>query len=701
MSIPSLPFSQPEIIFAIVLLIMLLAPLLLDKLRVPSIVGLIIAGVLIGPHGFHILERGEAVELFGTIGLIYLMFLVGLEVDIIDLKKNKNKSILLGSLSFLLPLGVSFLAAYYFFDMSFVGSLLVAAAIASHTLIAYPIVNSLGIAKSRASTISFGATIIVDTAVLLMLAFISGSVKDGANIYSRLFLVLSIIVFSLIVLKGIPLLTRWFFKNVTTGGSSQYIFILTIVLVTSVMAEFAGIEPILGAFLAGIALNPYIPHVSPLMNRVVFIGNTLFIPFFLIGVGMMVDVGGLFTGWSVGIFVAVFFAIAAGTKYLAAYITQKVFKYSLAERNLIFGLTSARAAATIAVVMVGYNLELIDISVLNGTVIIILLTSLTASLATQSAGKIIAESEKEDAGGSNSIHDRILIPIANPKTIEGLMHLAFMLKNRFAKDPVYPMSVVGDDEHAETKIKKEHSILQQAVEIGTSIEKNVHPVTRVDHDVASGIIRAAKELSINKIVIGWDGKQLPAETFYDSILGKILNKTSKMIVVSKVLHPCNTFKRIFLAVPNDAQHEPGFYEWIQTIKSFAKQIAASIEIFANEELAQIINYELKKTKQAIKVNIDHFDDWDDFLVLAGRMKANDLIIFIKARKNSISFHSAMDVIPQKLMKYHDDLSVLFIYPHQENIQLNEKNTQSPTKKKSPLIKRVISNVLHHKNSEEK
>jgi Kef-type K+ transport system membrane component KefB len=666
----------------------------------PSIVGLIVAGVLIGPHGFHILERGEAIELFGTIGLIYLMFLVGLEVDIIDLKKNKNKSILLGSLSFLLPLGASFLTAYFLFDMTAISSLLIASAIASHTLIAYPIVNNLGIAKSRASTISFGATIIVDTAVLLILAFISGSVKDDADMYSRLFLVLSILVFSLVVLKGVPLLTRWFFKNVTTEGSSQYIFILTIVLVTSVLAEFAGIEPILGAFLAGIALNPYIPHVSPLMNRVVFIGNTLFIPFFLIGVGMMVDVGGLFKGWSVAVFVLVFFAIAAGTKYLAAYITQKIYKYSFAERNLIFGLTGARAAATIAVIMVGYNLELVDISVLNGTVIIILLTSLTASMITQSAGTQIAESEKE-SDHSQAVHDRILVPIANPKTIDSLIHLAVLFKNRAAKDPIYPLSVVEDNEHTEKKIKKGQSVLQQAVEIGSSTEMTVEPVTRVDHDVASGIIRAVKELSINKVIIGWDSKQLSAETFYDSVLGKILMKSGQMIIVSKIMHPCNTFKRIFLVVPNNAQLESGFYEWIQTIKGFAKQIAATIEIFAEEDLAQQINSELKKTKQAIEVNINHFDDWDDFLVLAGKMKVNDLILFVKARKDSISFHSAMDIIPQKLLKYHAELSVIFIYPHQDYIHSSKLNVPADSSKKKPLIKRVISNMLHHKTDDDK
>lgn len=692
---PHLPFSQPEIIFAVVLLIMLLAPLLLDRLKVPDIVGLIIAGVLIGPHGFHILERGEAIDLFGTIGLIYLMFLVGLEVDIIDLKKNKYKSIVLGSLSFLMPLAGATTIAYFFFENDIVGSLLIAAAMASHTLISYPVIDRLGIAKNRSSVISFGATIIVDTAVLLILAFIAGSVKENADIYSRLLLVGSIIVFSFVVLKGIPMITRWFFKKLSVGGSEQYIFILTVVLVTSVMAEIVGIEPILGAFLAGIALNPYIPHISPLMNRVKFIGNTLFIPFFLIGVGMMVNIKDLFSGWDIAVFVLVFFFVASGTKYLAAFITQKIFKFSITERNLIFGLTEARAAATIAVVMVGYNLELVDNTVLNGTVIIILLSSISSSFVTQWAGAKIAEKQNEDENSGEIIHDRILVPISKPETIERSVHLAVLFKNPLSKDAIFPLAVVKDDEHAEREIKKEHSLLQRAVEIGSSTEMKIDPVARVDHDPAAGILRAIKELGINKVLIGWDSKQFSAENFYSTILGKILSKSGQMTIVSKVMHPCNTFKRIFLAVPNNAHLEIGFDEWLNTVKNFSKQIGAVIELFAEKEMADKVVYDLKNSKQSIQVKINIFDDWDDFLVLSGKMKINDLIIFIKARKNTNSFHSAMDVIPEKLIKYHSELSVLFIYPRQEGFG------SVSSEKKDGYFKRVLSKVIHPHDHHEK
>lgn len=695
---PTLPFSEPEIIFAVVLLIMFFTPLFLERLRIPSIAGLILAGVLIGPYGFYILERGEAIDLFGTIGLIYLMFLVGLEVDIIDLKKNKNRSLILGALSFFFPLILSGLAAYYMFSYSLTTSVLIAAAMASHTLISFPVIARLGITKSRASVISFGATVIVDTAVLLVLAFISGAAEEGSNIYTRLLLVAYIVVFTVLVLKGIPLLARLFFKRMNHTGSLQYIFILTVVFITSVLAEFMKIEPILGAFLAGIALNPYIPHVSPLMNRIKFIGNTLFIPFFLIGVGMMVDLTQLVSNYDLVLFVTVFFILAIAGKYLASFITQKVFRFAACEGLLMFGLTGARAAATIAVVMVGYNLELVGDNVLNGTVIIILLTSILSSMLTQTAGKRIVKYEERNGAFEEDIHDRILVPIANPSTLRCLIHLSVLLRHPLAKDPIFPLSVIENGSDNRKNVRREHSVLAKAEKIGSAAEVNIQAVTRVDNNIAKGIIRAADDLAANKVVIGWDKNQLEAESFSETILGALLRMTDRMLAVSHLLHSCNTFKRIFLVVPNNAHKESGFSEWVQTVRNFAKSISASLELFAEPETADRTEAEFYKGNKNLKIKTHYFDDWNDFLMIAGKMRQNDLIIFVKARRDTLSFHKAMDDIPAKLHKYHEEISFMFIYPHQDII-LNDPTERIFNPKKDSLLKRMLSRMQRHDDDE--
>ena len=282
----TLPLADPVLKFLLILLIILAAPLLLNKLRVPHLLGLIIAGAIIGPNGFNLVLRDSSIILSGTAGLLYIMFLAGLEIDMGDFKKNSGKSLVFGMYTFLIPMILGTVVGLWMLDFSMETSVLLASMFASHTLIAYPIISKLGISKNNAVSITVGGTMITDTLALLVLTIIVGMATGNADNAFWIRLGVSIVIFALIVLLVFPFIGRWFFKRVH-DNISQYIFVLSMVFFGAFLAQLAGMEAIIGSFLAGLALNRLIPQSSPLMNRVEFVGNAIFIPFFLLSVGML------------------------------------------------------------------------------------------------------------------------------------------------------------------------------------------------------------------------------------------------------------------------------------------------------------------------------------------------------------------------------------------------------------------------------
>lgn len=359
----SLPLKNPVLLFSLLLFIILFAPIILNKLRIPHLIGLIIAGAVIGPNGFNLIARDMSIILFGTVGLQYIMFLAGLEIDLNEFKKNSGKSLVFGLLTFTTPMLLGTFTGIYLLNFSIITSILLGSMFASHTLIVYPLISKLGVAKNRAVTVAVGGTLITDILALLVLAVIAGMKTGEINQAFWIRLGISLFLFATLVLLVFPIIGRWFFKRYD-DQISHYIFVLAMVFLGCTLAELAGIEAIIGAFLTGLTLNRLIPHTSPLMNRIEFVGNALFIPFFLIGVGMLIDYKA-FIKDSESLYVAAIMTIIAIIgKYIPAFLTQKIFGYSRDERRLIFGLSNAQAAATLAAVLVGFNI-IIDYKAVN------------------------------------------------------------------------------------------------------------------------------------------------------------------------------------------------------------------------------------------------------------------------------------------------------------------------------------------------
>jgi Kef-type K+ transport system membrane component KefB len=660
-----LPFKDPVFVFALLLLIIFFMPILLRKLRIPSIVGLILAGVVIGPKGFSVLEFDAAMKLLGTVGLLYIMFLAGLEIDFRDFQRNRNKSLVFGFLTFAIPLSIGTISTLYVLNFPFNSALLLASMYATHTLISYPIVSRLGVTKNEAVTITVGGTIITDTAALLLLSFITATAKGGSIQDIAIKLTISFTLFLVFTLVVLPRLARWFFKNVEAEGSSQFIFALLVVFLSAVAAELANVEPIIGAFMAGLVLNRLVPHSSVLMNRINFTGNALFIPLFLISVGMRVDLRVLvadINAWKVA---GTIIITAYITKWLAAFITQKIYGYSVTERRLIFGLGSSHAAATLAIVLIGFDLKLFDTAVLNGTILMILVTCLVSTFITENAAKQLAINELEKISGDTEGSERILIPVANPASFQQLIDLSILIKNPHSNEPIFPLTVVNDDAESRRRILLNDKIFADAVRHATAAEVEVDVVSRVDLNVAGGIVRAVKDLAISDIVIGWNGKPSAVDIFFGTIMSQVLEHTTQTVLVSKILQPVNTFRRIIVVVPKNAELESGFGRWLTILQRLVSQLGAKLEFFTIETVPSVFSTFLSKKHVSLKqAEFRHLDFWDNLEDISVKMKPEDLLIVVSARPHSLSFVKIMERIPRVLSANFESASFVILFPEQ-------------------------------------
>lgn len=675
----SLPLTDPVLKFLLILVIILAAPLLLNKLKIPHLLGLIIAGAVIGPHGLNLVLRDSSIILSGTAGLLYIMFLAGLEIDMGDFKKNSGRSLVFGMYTFLIPMGLGIIAGLYLLRFSMETSILLASMFASHTLLAYPIISKLGISKDKAVSITVGGTMITDTLALLVLTIIVGLAtgQTGDNFWTTLSL--SVVAFASFVVLVFPLIGRWFFKRVQ-DSISQYIFVLVMVFSGAYLAELAGLEAIIGSFLAGLALNRLIPHTSPLMHRVEFIGNSIFIPFFLIGVGMLIDYKAFFNSFEtikVGIIMIVVATIA---KYVAAWLTQKTFRLSVDQRRIIFGLSNAQAAATLAAVMVGYNvilgqtpegqpIRLLNESVLNGTILMILVTCTIASFAAQKGAHNLAVSQTAESGtDSGNSQERILIPVSNEETAEELINLSLTIKSKTNLRQVYALNVMDNQANDEQKLKKSRKLLENAVLTAAATDTNIQELLRYDLNVPNAILSVILEHHISDLILGLHKEKGISNSFLGRITEDVLNHSDVTTLIYKPVQPLSTMKRHLVVIPEKAEKEAGFVQWVTRIGNML-QNTGSKGIFYGSR-ATIERLKVLLAKQSNSPEYIEFTDWEDFLIVFRDIKKDDNLWIIFSRRDQLSFHPSMNRIPGYLDKYFKNNSFILVYPLQASMKNN-------------------------------
>lgn len=668
----TLPLADPVLKFLLILLIILAAPLLLNKLRIPHLLGLIIAGAIIGPHGFNLVLRDSSIILSGTAGLLYIMFLAGLEIDMADFKRNSTKSLAFGMYTVLIPMILGTVVGIWVLRFNVLTSVLLASMFASHTLIAYPIISKLGISKNKAVSITVGGTMITDTLALLVLTIIVGMATGQVNDMFWIRLGVFILIFALIVLFGFPFIGRWFFKHVH-DNISQYIFVLVMVFLGSFLAQVAGMEAIIGAFLSGLALNRLIPQSSPLMNRVEFVGNAIFIPFFLLGVGMLIDYRTFFTSFETIKVGLIMIIVATAAKYIAAWMTQKTFHLSTDQRSVIFGLSNAQAAATLAAVMVGYNvitgtdangepIRLLNESVLNGTILMILVTCTIASFAAQKGAHNIAAQDISDKEENKKESEHILIPVSNEETVEELVNLSLAIKSPQNKNGLFALKVIDNHHSDEKALKQSRRVLQTAVNTAAATDTRMKDLLRYDLSVSNAIASVVKEREITDLVVGLHKeKDIPA-AFLGHIVESVLAESSVSTFIYKPAQPISTVRRHLIIIPELAEKEIGFNQIIFRLRNVTQNTGAATVFYGSEATLNALKKLLaKKSGEASYIE---FNDWDDFLIVFRDIKPDDTMWIILSRKEGLSYAPAMARIPKYLNKYFQANSFVLAYPVQ-------------------------------------
>lgn len=657
--------TNPVYIFFIVLVIILLAPMCLNRLKIPHIIGMIVAGLIIGPYGIHILDRDSSFEIFGQVGLLYLMFLAGIEIDMYHMRQNLKRGLGFGAYTFIIPMILGVVASMWLLNFDLLTAILLASMYASHTLISYPIVSRFSINKYSTVVVSITGSIITEFAALIVLAVVVGVYSEGGfNIWGVVKLFVSLVVYCVAILLIYPRLARWFFKKYN-DSVMQYVFVLALVFLASSVAHLIGLESVLGAFFAGLVLSRYIPSVSPLMNRIEFVGNALFIPYFLIGVGMLIDLKSVVSSWET-IYVAINMVVVATLcKWIAAYLTQKTFGMSKLDRKLMFGLSNAHAAIALAAVMIGYNLHIFNEAVLNGTVLMILVTCAVASISTERAAAKIKMAMVEGDLGKDVVTKkgfRTLISVANPITVQPLVELSIAMRGSNKNEDLYTLHVRNDNSPASMAIGK--NALQLAAQASASADVPMKLIERYDLNTITGILNSTMERDITCLMLWIHQRNTVVDTFYGSKVEQLINQTNRMIIISRTFIPINAVTRLVVYVPENAEFETGFERWVRKCANMASEIGCRVVFCAHPTTQQYISGVITTRGYHIRYEYRDVYEWEDFVLLTPRVKDDDLVIMINARRASISFNSELDNIPSFIQRYFAKNNILVIFPEQ-------------------------------------
>ena len=696
------PITDPTLIFFVVLLMILLSPIIMGRLRIPHIIGMVLAGVIVGKYGLNILERDASFELFGRVGLYYIMFLAGLEMDMEGLKKNRTRVIVFSLLTFLVPFAMTYFMGVSLLSYTPLAALLLSAIMASNTLIAYPIVGRYGLTRHTSSTLSVGSSMMALFMALIVMASIVNSFQGEGGIGFWVLFVVKFFVYSIGLILVIPRLTRWFLRRYS-DAVMQFIFILAVVFLSAALSDAVGLEGIFGAFLSGLILNRFIPRVSPLMNRIEFTGNALFIPYFLIGVGMLINVRLLFQGTH--ILWVVFCLVLFGTlgKAVAAYLAAGVFRMPRLAGHMMFGLTSAHAAGAIAMVMVGRRLEispgvyLFGDEVLNGIVIMILFTCVISTVVTEWAAQRLRLKEKKEPELVKTVNDeKILIPVKYPEYADNLVSMATMMRNPKLKRELVALNVVYDDVNMRRNQAEGQQLLEHLQHLASASDVPMTTQVRIAANIANGIKHAFKEFQASEILMGLHFHHNISKGFWGEFTRSLYNGLSRQIIITRIMQPLNTVRRIQVIVPSRAEFEPGFYRWLERLARMTENLECRIIFHGRKDTLQLINEYIHNNFASVRAEYVPMKHWNELPDLATKVSKDHLFVIVTARKGTISYKSAMERLPDEVNRYFKGKTLMIIFPDQDGNEMDDMTFAQPQHTEERSAYEAVREWIHNK-----
>jgi Kef-type K+ transport system membrane component KefB/mannitol/fructose-specific phosphotransferase system IIA component (Ntr-type) len=687
----TLPLTEPAGIFSVVLVIMLIAPFLAEKIRLPGVVGLALAGILVGPHALGLVAKDSAIEFLGTIGLMYVFFVAGVEIDIAQLRRERRSTLVFYAFTFGLPFAIGYATGSLVFGLGFLPAILFGCLFSSYTLVPYPIVSKLGITRQRSVVAAVSAVILTDSTTMGILAVVARVSRGGGDwlVWTRM--AGAVAAWAVLAILLVPRVADLFFRKAKPDGTVEFVFVTALVFLCAFTSRLAGLEPIIGAFVAGLLLNRFVPETGVLMNRVKFAGDALFLPFFMVYIGVLADPTVIFGGAGVLWMSIAMVALNILSKWLAASAAGRILGFSGVERRMLFGLSVNHAAAVLAAALVGYKLGLFDQAVLNGAIFLILLSCFIGPLATQSAGKRLAAAGDEVHRPQDRSVDRILVAISNPSSIRDLLALAFLLRSKRSEEAVYPVAVVPESANTRLEIAKAENALAQAVVQGLSASIPVIPSTRVSANIPEGIMQAALEDRAGAIVLGWNRAPKLAHAFFGSAIEQVAREAPELVVVARISKPINTISQIALVLPPLVERHPGFRGALSYLGNLVAQTGAKLVVYAERPHGPAVLEAMGSAKGRLHAHLEEVDSWKSVSKTLGQPGQGSLAyVLFSARPGEVAWHPAAEKLPHRIGEERPDTPLLVFYLPEGKAAQGARTSPPPISGEGDLYDRALA-----------
>lgn len=658
--------TDPTWVFFVVLVIILFSPILLRRLRAPHIIGLILAGVMIGQYGFNVIDRDRSFEIFGQVGIYFIMFLAALEMNMGSVHQYGRKGLLFGLITYLVPFVAGFLAAFYLLDFGVASSVLLSCILASHTLISYPIVSRYGLTRHPIVIVSVVATAVALFVALLVLAITVGSLHETTMMYWLLF-AFKCLAYGGFIIYAYPRIARWFLRRYD-DSIMQFIFIMSMVFLSAALAELVGLEGLLGAFLAGLMVNRLIPRTSPLMSYIQFVGNALFIPYFLIGVGMLINLRVLFSDLSTIWIVMVMVLVGTLSKWLASYMMCYASKDMRGGTLLMFGLTNAHAAGALAIVMIGTDpkVDLMNESVFNGTVMLILFSCIISSFATNEGARKMALADLDTEDNQGAWHGKCLVTYSQPDSVGFLTQLALVIRNSRIPDSLMGLTVTFNDYDGGAEgYRDAQRMLEDAAAVASSAHVDMKTLSRLSTNVAGGILHTIREYDCGEVMVCLTDRTtgMPKSSL-GPVIDHVIEGTNRQVMAVRLIVPPGTLRRIIVAVPQKAEYEAGFYKWIEHMCRMGEQLDCLIQFHAHPDTLPHIKSYMWQNHVSLRADYVEMPIWTKIVSLAQHSGSDDIVVFVTARPGFISYKGAFAGLPLLIHRYFSNTSVMLLFPDQ-------------------------------------
>lgn len=700
-----LPFEDPVAVFALAMLVFFVFPLLFKRFDLPGITSVLLVGVVIGPHVLDLIGRSEAIVLLGEVGLLYLMFISGLEIDLNDFLDDPTRSGVFALITFSLPMVLGTVSGVVVLGFSLTAAILFASLFSSHTILGYPVVNRLNIVKNEAITTTISGTILTDTVALLILVVIE--TLHSQSTVEPLFwvqFVLTLLVFFGGIWVIVPRIGRWFFRNIDEESYFEFLFAMAVLFGTAFLAQIVGAEPIIGAFLAGLTMNRLVPSTGTLQNRIDFMGDALFVPFFFLSTGMIVKPALFLRGiqpWLVAgtILVAMF-----GMKLIAAWATGRIYGYERSEWLAMYSLSTGQAAAALAVATIGTNIGLFDQAIVNGVVLMILVTGVVSPYLSEKYGRKIVEAEEQAEYEPSEAPERILIPLTEyTDNTETLLDLAMLLRESGSEEPIRAVTVVEQEgqqldigerytstrqpnpetdgsehgsesesegkgesntddrqteeaeetleetEEMEAEVADAEETLEETEEHAASAEVPIDTQTRVGHSIVAGIVRSIEENRITTVIMGWNDRYRFGRRLFGSTIDQLLERTNELVIVANLTQPINTTERLVVLLPGRIAAHPGFYEGIHMVKQMATKLGIPTQYLLVTSTQNQYEQLIDSVEPETPFEIETVGDWSRFRSNGGDLfDEGDLVVALSPREGARGWQSSLEDVPQYL-----------------------------------------------------